>query len=383
MFALLSLLILSRAEGSAPDLWYGIDPESFRRLLPPIYILPLAEHIKPKAVDADFKLENEHSHDVLFLSWLLNDYEQTTRDGGSAKFFFLPAHNPTTKPYKDAKSDVWWRDVDRELEKIAESGAMRSFALDKVLFASSFPISVKRFITASFRNIADVRTIRVDNDLTMNGRDVFVPYILNPLIWSFNYSDTSKSKQQKKFFLAAICREAGGFLDAERIWRTKLYNQWRTVENSMVVYSVAKPVFQHAFTNSDFCVILPGDTGSTAKLYMAIFSGCIPVVFVSFKKVLPFVHFLDWTLFSVPVLKDIINSKAAMRQLLSYLNVIRNNPSRLERYKVSLASVAHLFDFGKRNWPSVYHLTMLEFARDYKLKSQRNEGSSDLGNYLL
>ena len=125
-------------------------------------------------------------------------------------------------------------------------------------------------------------------------------------------------------------------------------------------------------------------TGSTAKLYMAIFSGCIPIIFLSFKGQLPFIHFIDWTQFSVPVLKDIIKSPKALSELLAHLQSIRANSLQLQRYKSSLEKASRLFDFRYRDWPSAYHLTLLEYSYEYgKLRTKLEKKSGIMSNFLL
>lgn len=375
--------------GERSRLWYTKDLDRIAQHLPAVFVLSLpARFLAEPSSDVNFH-NSQHHHDSLFSHWLANSYDFVVADAGRADLFFLPARNPTGQPYGGHHSDAWWNDIDKELNRMASDASYPTFALDRTMFASSFPIATLRKIHAGVRNIADVRYMRLDNDLTVNGRDVFVPYIIDPAKWRRNTQSNNASTmagqvpgQEKLFFLSAVCREA--YWDVHRIWRTKLYNQWRDLPNSMVVYSVAEAVYEHAWKNSHFCVILPGDTGSTAKLYMAIFAGCIPVIFLSFRRALPFVDYLDWSLFSVPVLKDIINHKTAMAQLASHLGAIRQDVHRLAAYKAALAEAAPLFDFGKRDFPSAYHLTLLEFAKDYQPKQRSNAtAKTELAGYLL
>ena len=372
--------------GERSRLWYTKDPDRIGQHLPTVFVLSLpARFLAEPSSDVNFH-SSQHHHESLFAHWLANSYEFVVADSGQADLFFLPARNPTGQPYGGHHSDAWWNDIDKELNRIATDASYPTFALDRTMFASSFPTATLRKIHAGVRNIADVRYMRLDNDLTVNGRDVFVPYIIDPSRWRpntlKNVTQAELSGQDKIFFLSAVCREA--YWDVHRIWRTKLYNQWRDQPNSMVGYSVAEAVYEHAWKNSHFCVILPGDTGSTAKLYMAIFAGCIPVIFLSFRRALPFIDYLDWSLFSVPVLKDIINHKAAMAQLAAHLRAIQQDAHRLAAYKTALAEVAPLFDFGKRDFPSAYHLILLEFARDYQPKPRNNAtAKTELAGYLL
>ena len=131
-----------------------------------------------------------------------------------------------------------------------------------------------------------------------------------------------------------------------------------------VIVSIDQLNLQALFSMSDFCVILPGDTSSSSKLYRAIFQGCIPVVFVSFYDQLPFSHFIDWSLFSVVLLKDVIYFEAALIELLQYLRLIRQNRSLLFQFKRNLDVASSLFDAEVNTWPSLYHLTILQLVED-------------------
>jgi hypothetical protein len=102
------------------------------------------------------------------------------------------------------------------------------------------------------------------------------------------------------------------------------------------------------------------DTPSTSKLYKALFSGCIPVVFVSFPSQLPFYLILDWSKIAIVVMKDLIRIPGKIDLLLAQLKKIRSNTSLLNSYKENVAKVAPLFDYSHWKWPSVYHLTLLQ-----------------------
>jgi hypothetical protein len=75
-----------------------------------------------------------------------------------------------------------------------------------------------------------------------------------------------------------------------------------------------------------------------------------------------FIHYLDWSKFSIVVIKDIINSKNDMESLVELLQKVREDTALLMGYKKAVRDVAALFDYNVTEWPSVYHLTLLELT---------------------
>ena len=79
---------------------------------------------------------------------------------------------------------------------------------------------------------------------------------------------------------------------------------------------------------------------------------------------MPFTNIIDWSRFSIVVKRDIINFKPAMDELLQFLQDLRNHTEVLAQYKRALSFAAYLLDHDKINWPSVYHLTLLQMKSE-------------------
>ena len=205
--------------------------------------------------------------------------------------------------------------------------------LDRIFIVSTHPHLIPPPIVNGLpinhelRNVIDIRYMRSDNQETPNGRDIFIPYGI-----SFQqFRESSPNQSKRSYFLFALCNEKWD--DRVRKWRVKAYSLLKNVSDSIVVdtdYDSKK--FDTAMKTSDFCIILPGDTTSTSKSWKAIFSGCIPVLFITNKQQLPFERFLDWSKFSIIVLKDILNQRNKFQLLLDKLYNIRNNPNRYLSY---------------------------------------------------
>ena len=112
--------------------------------------------------------------------------------------------------------------------------------------------------------------------------------------------------------------------------------------------------------SSDFLFVLPGDYPICYKIYRAIISGCIPVIFVSSMNDLPFVHFMDWSTFSIVVDKDILNSNEAMKSLVALMEQIRADSHLLAQMRSALSIASSYFDWRRMAFPSPYHMTLYE-----------------------
>jgi hypothetical protein len=255
-------------------------------------------------------------------------------------FYFLPAYVSSCKVFmSNATAKLqWWMDLDQELSNYIMKST--GVILDRVFMVSTHPHDVApnkdefNVNRHQLSNILDIRYLRSDNQETQNGRDVFIPYAVDASkhISSFEMTLTAREK-----FLFALCNEK--YDEGVRLWRSKAYQLLKNhslllsephsnSSNSIVERSLSPADFTKALTHSDFCLILPGDTSSTGKLYKALFSGCIPVIFLSYRQQLPFQSFINWSAFSLVVLKEVINSPVKMTLLLQELLAIRSDPHR-------------------------------------------------------
>eukprot|EP01040_Poterioochromonas_malhamensis_P014917 gene14917-16604_t len=277
------------------------------------------------------------------------------------------------------------------------------FTLENTFVAASYLDQTRpiQYLFHFTRNIRDVHFLRVDNELTPNGRDLFIPYYISRIRYQaltninitlsltkalreqrFNDNMTTNSLnattpslpstinphqlyKRKKYFFMAACREPPGKGENSRLYRTSLYESLKeyNAKDSIVSRRMTSYQFDYVMFNSDFCFIIPGDTSSTSKLYKAIFSHCIPVIFISYPSQLPFYHFIKWESFAIIVYKDIIKNSQKLRQLLDFLSLLRNHNdymNKLNELKRNLFSVSILFDYDKYDYPSVYHLLLME-----------------------
>ena len=328
--------------------FYNASLEKLKAPLPRVFVL---NQISGKFDVKTPKSNHAHSQDQQFAAWFgLNIYEKVSTNGNESDLYFVPAFQPSGLT-TDGK---FWDLMDKELAAIPP---YNGFALDKSFIAATQPSTAQQEIHNHRRNIMDLRYLRSDNDRSPNARDVYVPYVYDGHVMQQTSSDSGL--HQKKHFICGVCREAGGLGELQRNWRTQLFKLWQNVPNSLIKQDFSEDEMVKAYHTSDFCLILPGDTSSTMKLYKAIFAHCIPVIFVSFPGQLPFYSILDWSKFSVVVYKDLIHSASGMQELLTLLTSIRDDPQVLRSYKQALWDAGPLFDYRKSDWPSVYHLTLL------------------------
>jgi hypothetical protein len=330
--------------------------------LPTVHILTLPNKFNSGLKSfAPHKMDSEeyswHAQGIKFYLWLSNYYHKTVLSGNGSVLYFLPVYGQPSTP----SENIWYEDLNRAIMNIAVNHSIQGFKLDKTFMSASFPVMHIQYPHPNNRNFLDIRLLRSDPEYTTNGRDIFIPYIENRHFWS---AKLTSHVGTNTFFISGACRESTGTLENNRLWRTKVYKQWKDTPNTIIKIKMSSAEFDKSLVESDFCLIIPGDTSSTAKLYKSIFAGCIPVIFVSFRAQLPFSHYLDWSKFSVVVVKDVIHSKIAMKELLLHLENIRSNHAIIMEMKKNVREAASLFDYTRTTWPSVYHLTLLELTFD-------------------
>lgn len=332
----------------------------WKQHLPTVFVLPLKEKLLMGGENhSDVSLDEQHSQNVHFRLWLTgNHYQRLVHDGNRADLYFLPVQHAHFIQQK------WWFEVlDTDIRGLPH---YTGFALDRVFMAATHPFNAMQDPSnPKIRNVLDIRYLRSDNELSPNGREVFVPYVYP---WRKWIADRPFNATMRENMMCVVCKEAGSDWDSIRHWRSETFNQWNNSQDSIVSMGMSDEEMQKCYLTSDFCVILPGDTTSTQKLYKAIFSNCIPVIFLTFPEQLPFYHFIDWSAFSIIVMKDVIKSDGGMDELRDLITAERKNATALTAYKTALYDVRLLFDYAKFDWPSVYHLTLLSLASSLHCK---------------
>ncbi|KAK1667701.1 hypothetical protein QYE76_055860 [Lolium multiflorum] len=123
-------------------------------------------------------------------------------------------------------------------------------------------------------------------------KDVILPYVPNvDLCDSKCVSETQSKRSTLLFFRGRLKRNAGGKI------RSSLVTELKNVEDIVIEEGTAgvegKVAAQNGMRKSLFCLNPAGDTPSSARLFDAIVSGCIPVI-VSDELELPFEGILDY-----------------------------------------------------------------------------------------
>ncbi|RCV27810.1 hypothetical protein SETIT_5G355200v2 [Setaria italica] len=123
-------------------------------------------------------------------------------------------------------------------------------------------------------------------------KDVILPYVPNvDLCDSKCVSETQSKRSILLFFRGRLKRNAGGKI------RSKLVEELKGAEGIVIEEGSAgaqgKTAAQDGMRKSLFCLSPAGDTPSSARLFDAIVSGCIPVI-ISDELELPFEGILDY-----------------------------------------------------------------------------------------
>eukprot|EP00981_Chlorochromonas_danica_P009529 scaffold2721_cov181-Ochromonas_danica.AAC.7 len=354
------------ARSSSP-IW-TLDPnQTFPYLL--ILPLPSAVHHPSKADCLQYyrSFFPKHGQDMLFHCFLLYFYPMTIANITTVThvdIFYLPLMTMVAGSRGLHYSLSSWEKLDNFLHSLVLTNPITTlthFNLDKTFCIDTNPKETIFLQNMnSLRYVQDIHHFRSDEILTPNGRDIFIPYALLPYPRR-SCDNIDQDLSHRQFVLMAPLREAGGNGESYRLFRTRLFCQLQQLQlsNALISNNMTIREFDQGMDSSLFCLILPGDTPSTAKLYKAIARGCIPVIFLSYVDQLPFYSFIDWSSFSLYFYKDDINYPDRVNVIVQTIYNISEDRNKLASMRASLAEHAILFDYRRLDWPSVYHLSLL------------------------
>eukprot|EP01038_Epipyxis_sp_PR26KG_P004444 gene4444-6286_t len=296
-----------------------------------------------------------------------NSTFSNNKSGRKSNYYFLPAFPNICQAFSSIRLNYsWWYSLDGVVQSVSKKTP--NLWLDRVFMSSPFPHAQPVAFNPRMRNMGDIRYFRLDPQKTVQGREVYIPYSVSSAWFA-----AGDPLQPRNRFMFGLLNERS-FMNDDKIrkWRENLRNSLNSIknnnstkhimQNNYFPKSLPNNQFMTEMKDSDFCLIVPGDTDSTSRLYKAIFSGCIPIVFLTYPSELPFSHFVNWKAFSIVLMKDMINRPNEIRALYKELSKLRENSKQLRNYKMNLFYAKRLFDFSILTWPSVYHLSLLEMA---------------------
>ncbi|KAK1392093.1 putative arabinosyltransferase ARAD1 [Heracleum sosnowskyi] len=167
-------------------------------------------------------------------------------------------------------------------------------------------------------------------------KDLILPYVANLDLCDAKCLLESESKRSTLlYFRGRLKRNAGGKI------RAKLVAELNRAENVVIeegtAGEVGKAEAQHGMRRSVFCLSPAGDTPSSARLFDAIVSGCIPVI-ISDELELPFEGILDYRKIAVFVSS---NDSVQPGWLLTYLRSF--SAAQLKEMRMNLAKYSRHF----------------------------------------
>ncbi|XP_057970709.1 probable arabinosyltransferase ARAD1 isoform X2 [Malania oleifera] len=175
-------------------------------------------------------------------------------------------------------------------------------------------------------------------------KDLILPYVPNvDLCDAKCLSESEPMRRTLLFFRGRLKRNAGGKI------RAKLVAELSGAEDVVIEEGTAgeggKEAAQNGMRKSIFCLSPAGDTPSSARLFDAIVSGCIPVI-LSDELELPFEGILDYRKIVL-----FVSSSDAMQPgwLLTFLRSI--SPSRIQEMRRNLAKFSRHFVYSSPAQP--------------------------------
>ncbi|KAJ7297083.1 hypothetical protein O6H91_Y081400 [Diphasiastrum complanatum] len=175
-------------------------------------------------------------------------------------------------------------------------------------------------------------------------KDVVLPYVPNVDTCDMKcLRETWPHRRILLFFRGRTKRNAGGKIRSRLV--TLLQHEKDVIIDEGSIGEAGKIAAQVGMRSAIFCLSPAGDTPSSARLFDAIVSGCIPVV-VSDELELPFEGFLDYR----KVVLFVSSAQAVQRGwLLAYLRSIKSEKiSELQR---EVAMVAKHFEYSSPAQP--------------------------------
>lgn len=167
-------------------------------------------------------------------------------------------------------------------------------------------------------------------------KDLILPYVPNVDLCDAKCSSESESKRKTVlFFRGRLKRNAGGKIRAKLM--AELSGDDGVVIQEGTAGEGGKEAAQRGMRKSIFCLSPAGDTPSSARLFDAIVSGCIPVI-VSDELELPFEGILDYRKIAL-----FVSSSDAMQPgwLLTFLKSI--SPAQIKEMQRNLAKYSRHF----------------------------------------
>ncbi|CBI20132.3 unnamed protein product, partial [Vitis vinifera] len=170
-------------------------------------------------------------------------------------------------------------------------------------------------------------------------KDLILPYVPNVDLCDAKCSSESESKRKTLlFFRGRLKRNAGGKIRAKLM--AELSGDDGVVIQEGTAGEGGKEAAQRGMRKSIFCLSPAGDTPSSARLFDAIVSGCIPVI-VSDELELPFEGILDYRKIAL-----FVSSSDAMQPgwLLTFLKSI--SPAQIKEMQRNLAKYSRHFVYS-------------------------------------
>ncbi|XP_062147261.1 probable arabinosyltransferase ARAD1 [Alnus glutinosa] len=175
-------------------------------------------------------------------------------------------------------------------------------------------------------------------------KDLILPYVPNVDLCDARCVSESYSRRSSLlFFRGRLKRNAGGKI------RAKLVAELNGAEGVVIEEGAAgeegKAAAQNGMRKSIFCLSPAGDTPSSARLFDAIVSGCIPVI-VSDELELPFEGILDYRKIAL-----FVSSSDALQPgwLLTFLKSV--SPAHIKEMQQNLAKYSRHFLYSSPAQP--------------------------------
>lgn len=231
-----------------------------------------------------------------------------------------------TKPERHVMTVSFWAVARKSLEPMKAPPSVITGPLFEKLQHSTLLIHEPLFSSM----------VEADEYKHYSGKLITIPYVAKPTLTDNRLANSSGHREISFYFQGSITVSANKG-SKSLASRAQLAHAFEGVPGAMIKDTMkhyAGNSYEVGMTHSSFCLVLEGDTPTSARLFDSIAAGCVPLI-LSDAISLPFTKQLDWTKFSVHPQEGAYKAKIDA-------SLIANADMENGKYKLGLDAMRHM-----------------------------------------
>ena len=311
---------------------------------------------------------NEVAQEVAFIHWLERVYQGPPAASGTTNLTFLPlclyanattkqeraAHNSTGQDASPSTTVVtttfigsWHR-----LGSIPLTKAVSRVLLQADSHECFYPAPHPMLYPPTGSTLRRCRALIVDKTYAGSTQDVVVPYTALDFHRLTTDALNTSSADPRPTLLFGCARHK--FYGPFGGLRKRIFDVLSKLKLAPLVDVGAHrtpEACRAGFYRSKYCLVLPGDTASTASSTRAMLAGCVPVFVVDDWRDLPFAPLLNYSAFSLRLHERDVTCAGCALRLVERLNASRHGSAAYPQLAAGTAAAADFFDYAHAEGP--------------------------------